>query len=103
MGISVIDILPSCVSSVYFIWDPDWAWVSLGKWSALREVALVKDMANAGAKGMTYVYMGELRGMFYHSNGSSMSGYWIAGCGKMRYKSEYSPSYLLDPVSACFR
>lgn len=58
VGISVIDILPSCVSSVYFIWDPDWAWASLGKLSALREVGLVSEMARKGAKGMRWLYMG---------------------------------------------
>ncbi|EIW71254.1 hypothetical protein TREMEDRAFT_67646 [Tremella mesenterica DSM 1558] len=81
IGISVIDILPACVSSVYFIWDPDWAWASLGKLSALREAALALEMSQAGAEGMEWVYM----------------GYWIANCQKMRYKSEYTPSYLLDP------
>jgi hypothetical protein len=30
------------------------------------------------------------------------AGYWIPDCQKMRYKSEYSPSYLLDPVSSSF-
>lgn len=58
MGISVIDILPSCVSSVYFIWDPEWAWASLGKLSALYEIGLALDMAAAGAKGMEWLYMG---------------------------------------------
>lgn len=59
VGISVIDILPACVSSVYFIWDPDWAWAGLGKLSALYEIALAKDMALAGAQGMKWLYMGE--------------------------------------------
>ena len=31
IAFSVIDILPGCVSSVYFVWDPDYAWASLGK------------------------------------------------------------------------
>jgi arginyl-tRNA--protein-N-Asp/Glu arginylyltransferase len=31
VAFSVIDILPGCVSSVYFVWDPDYAWASLGK------------------------------------------------------------------------
>lgn len=60
VGISVIDILPLCVSSVYFIWDPDYAWASLGKLSALREVALARDIRAAGAERMGWVYMGEL-------------------------------------------
>jgi arginine-tRNA-protein transferase len=60
IAISVIDILPSCVSSVYFSWDPDWAWASLGKVSALREVALAEEMRRAGAVEMAWLYMGEL-------------------------------------------
>ncbi|GFZ47726.1 hypothetical protein JCM24511_05473 [Saitozyma sp. JCM 24511] len=86
VGISVIDVLPHCVSSVYFIWDPDWAWASLGKLSALREVSMAREMAEAGAEGMGWLYM----------------GYWIPDCQKMRYKSEYSPSYLLDPGTNIF-
>jgi len=60
VGISVIDVLPLCVSSVYFIWDPDYAWASLGKLSALRELTLAVDMRQAGAAKMGWVYMGEL-------------------------------------------
>ncbi|KAK4685978.1 arginyl-tRNA---protein transferase, partial [Tremellales sp. Uapishka_1] len=81
IALSVMDILPNCVSSVYFIWHPDWAWASLGKLSALHEMALVEDMRDAGAPNMAWLYM----------------GYWIANCQKMKYKSEYEPSYLLDP------
>lgn len=62
IGISVIDILPSCVSSVYFIWDPDWAWASLGKLSALWEASLSRRIEEAfgnGRGGGGWVYMGE--------------------------------------------
>lgn len=95
VGISVIDILPLCVSSVYFIWNPDYAWASLGKLSALRELALARDIRKAGAEQMGWVYMGMLGTMIHVS---SQTGYWVPGCGKMMYKSEYNPSYLLDPV-----
>lgn len=80
----MIDILPGCVSSVYFVWDPDYAWASLGKLSALREAALARECAEAGMEGMGWLYM----------------GFYIHSCQKMRYKGGYSPSYLLDPV--CF-
>ncbi|KAL7420005.1 Arginyl-tRNA--protein transferase 1 [Cryptotrichosporon argae] len=86
IGISVIDVLPAGVSSVYFIWDPAWAWAGLGKLSALYEVALVRRMREAGATGVGWLYM----------------GYWIADCVKMRYKAEYEPSYLLDPGTNVF-
>lgn len=59
IGISVIDILPSCISSVYFIWDPDYAWASLGKLSALFEIAIARDMHQAGVESLEWLYMGE--------------------------------------------
>lgn len=32
---------------MYFIWDPDWAWASLGKLSALFEASLARRIAQA--------------------------------------------------------
>ncbi|KAI5454117.1 Arginyl-tRNA--protein transferase 1 [Naganishia albida] len=81
IAFSVLDILPGCVSSVYFVWDPDYAWASLGKLSALREAALAREFHDAGMKDMSWLYM----------------GYYIRTCQKMRYKGEYAPSELLDP------
>ena len=84
VAFSVIDILPGCVSSVYFVWDPDYAWASLGKvdqssrcrliqasgsdeaflvisqLSALREAALAREMQEAGIDGAGWLYMGQL-------------------------------------------
>ena len=59
IGISVIDILPSCISSVYFIWQPDWAWASLGKLSALKEASLALKMHRSGLDQLRWVYMGQ--------------------------------------------
>ncbi|KAF8222772.1 hypothetical protein L208DRAFT_1426287 [Tricholoma matsutake] len=81
IAIGVIDILPACVSSVYFIYDQTWEQFSLGKLSALREVSLACEMHNAGAPQMGFLYM----------------GFYIHSCQKMRYKGDYSPSYLADP------
>ncbi|GHJ84169.1 hypothetical protein NliqN6_0571 [Naganishia liquefaciens] len=86
VAFSVLDILPGCVSSVYFVWDPDFAWASLGKLSALREAALAREFYNAGMTGMSWLYM----------------GYYIRTCQKMRYKGDYSPSQLLDPGTNTF-
>ncbi|GJE84438.1 arginyl-tRNA--protein transferase 1 [Phanerochaete sordida] len=81
IAVGVIDILPGCVSSVYFMYDKKWEKFSLGKLSALRETSLVREMHDAGAPGMQHLYM----------------GFYIHSCPKMRYKGEYAPSYLLDP------
>jgi arginyl-tRNA--protein-N-Asp/Glu arginylyltransferase len=32
----------------------------------------------------------------------SYEGFYIYSCQKMRYKGDYSPSYLVDPVSGIF-
>jgi len=81
IAMAVLDILPSCVSSVYFIYDPTFEKYSLGKISALRETSLVKEIHDAGVDGHRYLYL----------------GYYVHTCQKMLYKGEYSPSYLLDP------
>lgn len=81
IAMGVIDILPGCVSSVYFMYNPKWEKYSLGKLSALREASLVQEMQNAGLSSMNALYL----------------GFYIHNCQKMRYKGEYSPSYLADP------
>lgn len=83
IAIGVIDILPGCVSSVYFMYAPEWSAWSLGKISAIREVTLAKELHDAGAEIIDSLYM----------------GFYIHSCPKMRYKGEYEPSYLLDPES----
>ncbi|KAK7470786.1 Arginyl-tRNA--protein transferase 1 [Stygiomarasmius scandens] len=81
IAMAVLDILPSCVSSVYFMYDNTWEEFSLGKLSALREISLASELCAAGAPGLSYLYL----------------GYYVHSCQKMRYKGEYQPSYLCDP------
>lgn len=81
VAMAVLDILPSCVSSVYFMYDKSWERFSLGKLSALREVSLAREINELGIHEMQSLYM----------------GFYIYSCQKMRYKGEYSPSYLADP------
>ncbi|KAI5119896.1 hypothetical protein M0805_003700 [Coniferiporia weirii] len=81
IAMAVLDILPGCVSSVYFVYNSEWEKFSLGKLSALREAALAREMHEYGAKELKHLYM----------------GYYIHSCQKMKYKGEYSPSFLLDP------
>eukprot|EP00873_Tetraselmis_striata_P022517 jgi/Tetstr1/442781/TSEL_030865.t1 len=80
IAVSVVDVLPGCLSSKYFIWDPDMAELSLGKFSALFEIAWVQAMQKVAPR-LRYYYM----------------GFYIHNCAKMRYKAEYAPSDLLCP------
>jgi len=75
VGVGVIDILPDCVSSVYLYYDPQFSHLSLGTYSAIREIQLCASL------GIEFYYM----------------GYYIHSCDKMRYKGKYLPSDLCCP------
>ena len=75
IAMGVLDILPGCVSSVYFMYDPEYSKLSLGRLGACREIELAQSLESE-------YYM----------------GFYIPDCPKMRYKGEYKPSYLKDPL-----
>ncbi|XP_052122954.1 arginyl-tRNA--protein transferase 1 isoform X2 [Frankliniella occidentalis] len=80
VAVGVIDILPRCVSSVYFYYDPDFSDLTLGTYGSLREVAFVRTL-HSNAPELKWYYM----------------GFYIHSCPKMRYKAGLSPSMLLCP------
>ncbi|KAI9854293.1 MAG: Arginyl-tRNA--protein transferase 1 [Vezdaea acicularis] len=75
VAIGVLDLLPHCVSGVYFIYHDDLSKWQFGKLGALREACF------AGESDYRYYYM----------------GYYIHSCVKMRYKASYAPQNVLDP------
>ncbi|GAB4827584.1 hypothetical protein Ancab_034466 [Ancistrocladus abbreviatus] len=81
VAVGVIDILPKCLSGNYLFWDPDLAFLSLGKYSALQEIGWVKDN-KCFCPSLQYYYL----------------GYYVHSCSKMRYKAAYKPSELLCPL-----
>ncbi|KFK38514.1 hypothetical protein AALP_AA3G123000 [Arabis alpina] len=81
IAVGVIDILPKCLSSKYLFWDPDFASLSLGNYSALQEINWVQQN-QAQCSTLEYYYL----------------GYYIHSCYKMRYKAAYRPSELLCPL-----
>ncbi len=77
VAIGVLDLLPQCVSAVYFMYDESVHQHAPGKLGAMREIALAKE------EGYKWWY----------------AGYYIHSCVKMRYKAEYAPQHILDPLS----
>ncbi|KAI9832338.1 MAG: Arginyl-tRNA--protein transferase 1 [Phylliscum demangeonii] len=75
VAIGVLDLLPQCVSAVYFMYHQSVSTWSLGKVGALQEAALAVE------GGYRYYYM----------------GFYIHSCVKMRYKRSYAPQFVLDP------
>eukprot|EP01135_Chromosphaera_perkinsii_P000749 Nk52_evm37s151 gene=Nk52_evmTU37s151 len=82
VAVGVIDLVPSAMSSVYLFYDPDFSFLSLGVYSALKEIEWVKSMGTVDDE-MKYYYL----------------GYYIHSCPKMNYKRQFRPSELLCPIT----
>ncbi|XP_065837687.1 arginyl-tRNA--protein transferase 1-like isoform X3 [Oscarella lobularis] len=80
VAVGVLDILPTCTSSVYFYYDPSYEFLTLGTYSALREIYFTRQLQKQ-APDLAFYYM----------------GYYVHSCAKMRYKGQYNPSFLLCP------
>lgn len=64
----------NCISSVYFIYDPEYADRSLGTFGAMSEIAYAREM------GLSYYYL----------------GYWVADCKSLAYKANFKPYETYD-------
>lgn len=73
VAVSVIDQLEQGLSAVYTFFDPDEQRRSLGKFAILWQIEKCQDLQQP------YLFL----------------GYWIKGCSKMQYKSEFRPLEML--------
>lgn len=74
IGVDLIDILPSGISSIYFYYDPDYETYSLGKYSLYRQIMY------AQSQSLPWIYL----------------GYYVEGCQSLAYKSSYTPYVTLQ-------
>ncbi len=78
IGLGIVDMTGTVMSSIYFVHDPDFRDRALGTMSVLREV-------DAGARSDHQIlYM----------------GYYIRDCGSMNYKNRFGPHELLRDYSS---
>jgi len=82
IAIGVVDLLPKCLSSVYFFYEPEYKYLSLGVVGAVKEIEYVQEMSK---------YFPEFK--YYYL------GFYIQDCQKMVYKGEYEPAELLCPYT----
>ncbi|POS82781.1 hypothetical protein EPUL_006535, partial [Erysiphe pulchra] len=81
VAMGVLDLLPYCVSGVYFMYHESVREFNFGKISAMREIALAKE------KGYRWWYPG----FYIHEN------------VKMKFKRMFSPMQILSPESYQWR
>ena len=74
VAVGFLDHSSQALSSVYFVYDTDYSRLSLGTYSALKEIELTQKM------NLNYYYL----------------GYWIAENQSMAYKNRYYPHQLYN-------
>jgi arginyl-tRNA--protein-N-Asp/Glu arginylyltransferase len=82
VAVGVVDILPSCLSSVYLYYDPDFEHLNLGTVTAVLEIEWIQTKLAPKHPELKFYYL----------------GYYIHTCSKMAYKGKYTPAELLCPV-----
>ena len=82
IAVGVLDVLPTSIISVYFFYDPEYSFLSLGTYSALRELQLTRELHKLKPNLQYY----------------NMASY-VHSCPKMRYKSKFGPAFLQCPKS----
>lgn len=81
VGIAIVDRAARSLSAVYCHYDPTVRGLSIGVFSVMQEMALVREW------GLRWLYL----------------GYYIRDCKAMRYKAGYQPHELRDPLTGQWR
>ena len=80
IAVTVIDLLPNSLESVYCYYDPDFSFLDLGVFTVIREIEYMKSFQNLIDKNMAYYSMGEM----------------CQSCQKLKYKGNYIPTEIMD-------
>lgn len=74
VGVGVLDVSDTALSSVYFYWDLAYAHFSLGTFSVLKEIELARKL------GLEHYYL----------------GYYVPGSPPMAYKAQFGPCEIFN-------
>ena len=74
VGVDLIDVLEDGISAIYFFYDPDYAKLSLGVYSLIKQIEIAKILDKK------WIYL----------------GYWVDGCKAFKYKTNFKPLEILD-------
>ena len=74
VGVAVTDVAADALSAVYTFFDPDYRDRALGRFSILSQIELCRTLS------YPHLYL----------------GYWVDGCRKMQYKTDFRPQEHFD-------
>ena len=80
IAVTVIDIMPKSLESVYCYYDPEYSFLDLGVFTVIREIEYLKSFKNLIDNNVIYYSMGEM----------------CQSCQKLRYKGNYFPTEIMD-------
>ena len=80
VAVGIVDILPTCLSSVYLYYDTDYQFLDLGVLTSILEIEYIKSFHDLIDNNFNYYLLG-----FYAEN-----------VQKLRYKGFYFPTQILD-------
>jgi len=98
--VGVVDVLPHSFCSNYFLYDPDFRWLELGKLSALYELQWTRLVRSVQCRTVFSVPLTELA-LQAQKRFPSLTYYnmcmYVHRCHRMDYKVKYKPCELLCP------
>ena len=74
VAVDLVDFLDNGLSSIYFFYDPDFANLSLGRYSIYMQIQLAKNF------NLRWIYL----------------GYYVKSCPSLSYKDRYKPYEILQ-------
>ena len=80
VAVTVIDIFPNYLDSIYCYYDPDFSFLDLGVYTAIREIEYAKSFQELIDKNFIYYTMGEMS----------------QSVTKLKYKGNYFPTEIMD-------
>ena len=83
VAVTVWDILPNYLESVYCYYDPEYSFLDLGVITVIREIEYMKSFQKLIDKNFIFYSLGEM----------------CQSCQKLKYKGNYFPTEIMDPYT----
>ena len=81
MALGNVDITKTCLNSQYFVYHPDFAFLSLGVLGAIHEIEFMKMIQKKYNPSFNIYHLGDM----------------VLNCPKVNYKLNYKPGILICP------